>query len=291
MKRPINGVVLIDKPYGWSSTKTLGKARWLFQAQKGGHTGVLDPLATGLLPICLGEATKYAQRMLDADKGYLATVRLGETRTTGDLEGEVLETRPVNVSEADIQAVLARFLGPIEQVPPMYSALKHEGRALYDYARNGIEIERPARAVTIFELELRVCRLPEFELSVRCSKGTYIRTLAEDIGQALGCGACLAGLRRTLTGGYSLDEAHTLEAIEAMPFEARDSLLLPVDSLLADLPEVALVANDASRLAHGQAVRHDGLPGQKRVYGPDGRFLGLGEQRDGTLYPARMMGK
>ena len=291
MKRKIDGVLLIDKPYGWSSNKVLMKARWLLQAQKAGHTGVLDPLATGLLPICLGEATKYAQRWLDADKGYLATIHLGITTTTGDLEGERVSELPVTCNEADVLAALEKFKGQISQVPPMYSALKHQGKPLYEYARAGQEIEIQARTVTIYELQLLSCQLPVLEVRVRCSKGTYIRTLAEDIGKALGCGAHLAGLRRTGTGGFEIASAITLEALEAMNMEAREALLMPVDHLLGDLPMLTLPEAESVRLSHGQAVRHNGQPGQQRVYGPDGRFLGLGELRDdGVLYPARMMG-
>lgn len=291
IKRRVDGVLLLDKPEGASSNQVLQKVRWLYQAEKAGHTGVLDPLATGLLPLCFGEATKFAQRWLDADKAYRATVQLGATTTTGDREGEVLQTWPVTVDEAALRAVLPQFLGPQMQVPPLYSALKHQGRPLYEYARAGQEIERAARAIRIYALELHSCSFPQFVLDVRCSKGTYIRTLAEDMGKALGCGAHLAGLRRTETGGFSLDQAVTVEELEAMDPAQRDELLLPVDRLLGDLPQLQLSANDAGRLTHGQAVRHDGQPGQQRVYGPEGRFLGLGEIRlDGMLYPSRMMG-
>lgn len=290
MKRKIDGVLLIDKPYGWSSNKALMKTRWLLQAQKAGHTGVLDPLATGLLPICFGEATKYAQRWLDADKGYLATISLGQTMTTGDLEGEVLETKPVICTEADVHRVLSQFLGQISQVPPLYSALKHQGKPLYEYARAGQEIERQARTITIYELQLISCQLPVLEVAVRCSKGTYIRTLAEDIGKALGCGAHLSALRRTGTGGFDLSSSYTIEAVEALDMDAREALLLPVDLLLGDLPQLILPAAESIKLSHGQAVRHNGQPGQQRVYNPEGKFIGLGEIREGTLYPARMMG-
>ncbi|MCB6182011.1 tRNA pseudouridine(55) synthase TruB [Leeia sp. TBRC 13508] len=290
MKRKIDGVLLIDKPYGWSSNKALMKTRWLLQAQKAGHTGVLDPLATGLLPICFGEATKYAQRWLDADKGYLATISLGQTMTTGDLEGEVLEIKPVTCTEADVHRVLSQFLGQISQVPPLYSALKHQGKPLYEYARAGQEIERQARTITIYELQLISCQLPVLEVAVRCSKGAYIRTLAEDIGKALGCGAHLSALRRTGTGGFDLSSSYTIEAVEALDMDAREALLLPVDLLLGDLPQLILPAAESIKLSHGQAVRHNGQPGQQRVYNPEGKFIGLGEIREGTLYPARMMG-
>lgn len=291
MKRTLSGVLLLDKPYAWSSNNAMQKVRWLLQAKKAGHTGILDPLATGLLPICFGEATKYAQRFLDADKGYIATIELGVRTTTADREGEIIETRPVTVDLNDVAAILPEFTGQIQQVPPAHSALKFQGKPMYEYARAGVVIEQVARAVEIFALQLRPCALPMLELEVSCSKGTYIRSLAEDIGKRLGCGAHLAGLRRTVTGGFNLSDAISLEALEALDLSARESHLLPVDRLVADLPVIRLDALLAGQLGNGQAVRHDGLFGLHRVYDPASRFLGLAEQReDGKLYPSRMMG-
>ncbi|QNM97281.1 tRNA pseudouridine(55) synthase TruB [Chitinimonas koreensis] len=295
IKRPISGVLLLDKPLGISSNQALQKCRWLLSAQKGGHTGVLDPLATGLLPLCFGEATKFAQRMLDADKRYTATLRFGATTTTGDLEGEVLQTRPFTASRAEVEAAVARFVGEQLQTPPMYSALKHEGRPLYEYARAGITIERPARRITIYAIDILSFDGDVLALDVRCSKGSYIRTLAEDLGEALGCGAHLIGLRRTGTAGFDLTTAVTPEAFEALPLEARDALLLPADSLLADLPALTLDAAAADRLTHGMPVRldgNDGIIAGLRLYGDTGgspAFLGLGELRDQTLYPRRLL--
>ncbi|MFC4161171.1 tRNA pseudouridine(55) synthase TruB [Chitinimonas lacunae] len=297
-KRRLDGVLLFDKPIGMSSNQALQKARWLFCAEKGGHTGVLDPLATGLLPLCFGEATKFAQRMLDADKRYIATVRLGMTTTTGDAEGEVVLNRPVAVTPTALTAALAGFVGPIEQTPPMYSALKHQGKALYEYARDGIEIERAARSVTIYAIELlEFDGAATFRIDVRCSKGTYIRTLAEDVGEKLGCGAHLIGLRRTETAGFRLTEAVTLEALEAMSEAERDALLLPPDALLADLPELTLDAALTARMRHGMSVRYPGksaiIPAL-RLYGDVGDgsrcFLGLGElTEDEIVHPRRLL--
>ncbi|GAB3242063.1 tRNA pseudouridine(55) synthase TruB [Chitinimonas naiadis] len=292
----MHGVLLLDKPYGASSNQALQKCRWLLQAEKGGHTGVLDPLATGLLPLCFGDATKFAQRMLDADKRYVATLKLGETTTTGDVEGEVLQSRPVVVSRADVDAVVARFLGEIMQVPPMYSALKHQGKALYEYARAGQTIEREARCVTIYAIEVVRFEGDELVLDVQCSKGTYIRTLAEDMGELLHCGAHLTGLRRTATAGFRLEDAITVEAFEALTLEARDALLMPADSLLADLPAVTLDAAATAKLTHGLSVRfsgNDGIISGLRIYGDTGAaqptFLGLGELTENILYPRRLL--
>ena len=208
IKRNINGVILLDKPLGYSSNQALQKVKWLFQATKAGHTGTLDPLATGLLPICLGEATKFAQYVTEADKTYVATLKLGATTTTGDAEGEILTTAPVNVSSAQFSAACTKFVGEISQIPPMYSALKFEGKALYEYARSGVDIERQPRFVSIKNIEINAFSNDSAQITVTCSKGTYIRTLAEDIGAALGCGAHLIGLRRTETAGYQLVQAN-----------------------------------------------------------------------------------
>ncbi|MBN4668175.1 tRNA pseudouridine(55) synthase TruB [Pandoraea nosoerga] len=256
----LDGVLLLDKPLGLSSNDALVRAKRLLQAVKAGHTGTLDPLATGLLPLCFGEATKFSQDLLDADKTYEAHVRLGETTTTGDAEGEVLQTRPVTVDEAAIRAILPRFTGPISQVPPMYSALKRDGKPLYEYARAGQTLEREARQVTIRSLELVTCSLPgaaEFTFRVTCSKGTYVRTLAEDIGEALGCGAHLRGLRRTAVGPLTLEGAVTLEMLAALDHAQRVQRLAPVDALLRTLPAVWLDETLTKRFSHGQRLRLD----------------------------------
>ncbi|MEW9897919.1 tRNA pseudouridine(55) synthase TruB [Chitinivorax sp. PXF-14] len=292
VKRPISGVLLLDKPYGFSSNGALQKVKWLYQAEKAGHTGNLDPIATGLLPICLGEATKFSQVLLDADKAYLATLKFGQTTTTGDSEGEVLETRPVAVEEARLRDVLQAVTGKIEQVPPMYSALKHEGRKLYEYARQGVEIERKARPVTIYGIELVRFAGDELVIDVACSKGTYIRVLAEEIGRQLGCGAHLIGLRRTRTAGFELQQAYTVEALEAMSMAERDSLLLPADCLLQHLPEVRLAGDAGHYFSHGQAVWHTRMQeqGELRVYDDAGNFLGLGMvDADGRVAPKRVL--
>jgi tRNA pseudouridine55 synthase len=292
IKRPIDGVLLLDKPAGISSNQALQKAKHLFMAAKAGHTGSLDPFATGLLPLCFGEATKFSHYLLDADKTYAATLQLGATSTTGDTEGEILSGPQVNVTSAQIEAVLQGFLGEISQVPPMYSALKHQGKALYEYARAGVEIERPARQVTIHHLQATFFEAPVLTIEVSCSKGTYIRTLAEDIGKALGCGAYLTQLRRTHTGAFDLVPAVTLEYLESLPLEQRDALLLGADVLIGDLPEVELNADSAFYLCRGQSVW---LPGRHalgdiRLYGSGRRFLGLGEvMSDGKIAPRRLL--
>jgi len=283
-------VLLLDKPPGMTSNAALQKVRWLFNAAKAGHTGTLDPLATGLLPLCFGEATKFAGELLDADKTYLATVRLGIVTDTADAEGRVLVEQPVTVGEADVRALLPRFTGEIDQVPPMHSALKRDGVPLYELARQGVEVERAPRRVTIHALELLGWHGDRFELRVSCSKGTYVRTLAADLGAALGCGAHLAALRRTGVGGLDIAQAATPAQIEALPAAERDRLLQPADALLADLPVAALSATEANRLLHGQPVRWSGAPGERsRLYGPQG-FIGLGEcAADGWLQPKRLV--
>lgn len=294
IKRNVNGVFLLDKPLGFSSNQALQKVKWLFQAAKAGHTGTLDPLATGLLPICLGEATKFAQYVTDADKTYVATVKLGVTTTTGDAEGEVLSTQPVNVTQDQFTNAAQLFTGEISQMPPMYSALKFEGKALYEYAREGVDIARQARLITIKSIVVNEFLADVAQITVTCSKGTYIRTLAEDIGMALGCGAHLIGLRRTATAGYQLSQAMTIEQLEAMPMEARDAQLLPVDSAIAGLPEVALSSDAAYFLMQGQAVWQAGkIPdGELRIYDENKQFLGLGFlQSDGKIAPKRLIQK
>ncbi|MEW6514763.1 MAG: tRNA pseudouridine(55) synthase TruB [Pseudomonadota bacterium] len=289
-RRRVDGVLLLDKPQGMSSNAALQKARWLFNAEKAGHTGTLDPMATGLLPLCFGEATKFSSTLLDADKTYEATVKLGIVTDTCDAEGKVLATHPVTITEADALAVLPRFTGEIEQVPPMYSALKREGKPLYELARQGIEVERAARRVTIHAMDMLAWRGDTFDLRVVCSKGTYIRTLAADIGDALGCGAHLSALRRTRVDNLEITQAVTIETIETLPAEQRDSLLQPADALLAELPAEHLNEADAARLLQGLPIRWKGMPScQRRLFGPQG-FIGLGEcSEDGWLKPKRLI--
>ena len=291
IKRAIDGILLLDKPLGLSSNQALQLAKRLFQAAKAGHTGSLDPLATGLLPICLGEATKFSHFLLDADKTYRALIRLGSTTTTGDAEGEIITTTAVSATPVALQAALQHLTGDIEQRPPMYSALKHEGKALYEYARAGQNIERPARRVSIYEIQLNSYAQGLVDITVSCSKGTYIRTLAEDVGRLLGCGAHLAGLRRLTTAHFSLDNALTLEQLDAMPMEMRDQALLPADAALAKLPKVELDADSAHYLLQGQAVWKAGVvdDGPLRLYAGD-VFLGMGERSaDGKIAPRRLM--
>jgi len=261
----VNGVLLLDKPGRLTSNAALQKARRLLNAVKGGHTGTLDPLATGLLPLTFGEAAKFSADLLDADKQYLATLTLGVATSTGDAEGEVLERRAVNVSAAELDAALSRFRGNIEQVPPMHSALKQGGRPLYELARVGVEVPRAARGVTIARLELVGRTEDEVVIDVECSKGTYVRVLAEDIGRALGCGAHLSALRRTRVGGMKLDRSVTLEALEAMPPAARLEWLMPVDALLSGLPRIELAAPMAARFALGQRLAIEARPCGARV--------------------------
>jgi tRNA pseudouridine55 synthase len=270
-RRAVHGVLLLDKPLGLSSNDALQKAKRLYRAEKAGHTGTLDPLATGLLPVCFGAATKFAQASLEADKAYRATLRLGQTRRGGDLEGEVLQERPVEVDRQGIEAALARFTGSIEQLPPMHSALKHEGRTLYDYARAGIEVERATRRITIHSIDIVDWQAERLVIDVRCSKGTYIRTLAEDIGERLGCGAHLSALRRTASGTLRIDQAVTLEALAALQTDGeREARLLPPDVLLADWPQVVLDASEAGRFLTGLRRRVPAEPDRAnvRVYGP-----------------------
>lgn len=292
IKRPINGVLLLDKPLGFSSNQALQKVKWLYQAAKAGHTGSLDPLATGLLPICLGEATKFSHYLLDADKSYRALIRLGSTTTTADAEGEVLTRSEVHVDSAQLEQALQRFVGDIVQVPPMYSALKHAGKALYEYARAGIDIERKGREVTIHQIVLERFEDELVEVVVTCSKGTYIRTLAEDIGAELGCGAHLAGLRRLTTAHLKLEDAVTIEQLDGMELGERDALLLPVDVTIDDLPQVTVDTESAFYLKRGQYVWKAGFiqPGPFRIYAETGEFLGIGEQTsEGKIAPRRLI--
>jgi tRNA pseudouridine55 synthase len=282
--------LLLDKPAGLTSNAALQRVRRLYRAEKGGHTGTLDPLATGLLPICLGAATKFSQASLDADKAYRATLRLGVSTTTGDAEGEVLARRPVSVDAADLRRACAALTGATLQRPPMHSALKHQGRPLYAYARAGITLERAARAVTVHALEIVEGEGDAWTLDVRCSKGTYVRSLAESIGEALGCGAHLAALRRTASGALQVREAITLEALEAMDPDGRDRLLRAPDLLLAAWPTVALDANDAARFLTGLRRRLSAPDATAvRVQGPSGELLGSGRVHAGELIPVRLL--
>lgn len=294
--RNISGILLLDKPLGITSNSALQGVKRLFDAQKAGHTGSLDPLADGLLPICFGAATKVSAFLLDADKHYQVRVKLGVTTTTADAEGEVLETRPVTgISAADIQRVISGFQGDIEQIPPMYSALKHNGDRLYKLARDGIEVERAARPVSIHSITMQNYATPEFDLEVHCSKGTYIRTLAEDIGKELGCGAHVSALRRTGVGPYGAEAMVTMEQIRQLAaegFAAMDELLLPIDSALKGWPEVKLSPDGTFYLRQGQAVLVPNAPteGMVRLYAADGAFMGVGEiLDDGRVAPRRMM--
>jgi tRNA pseudouridine55 synthase len=289
-RQPIDGVLLLNKPVGITSNAALQKAKWLLNAKKAGHTGTLDPFADGLLPLCFGEATKFSAYLLEADKHYRAVLQLGVTTTTGDPEGEVIDTREVAVSHADISAVLPCFTGDIEQVPPMHSALKHQGRPLYEYARAGIEIERLPRKVTIRALELIECDPPRVVLDVQCSAGTYIRTLAQDIGAVLGCGAHLTALTRTTAGGFTLGQAHTLTDLEALDADQRCALLLPADCLVAHLPALQLDAAEAGALCQGRSVAHaTDHQGLTRIYAASHIFIGLADAEAGCLTPRRLV--
>jgi len=295
--REVNGILVIDKPQGVTSNGILQQIKRLYGAAKAGHTGALDPLATGVLPLCFGEATKFSQMMLDSDKAYITTARLGVRTETGDAEGAVVEEKPVPaLTEAEVEAVLEDFRGDIQQVPSMYSALKHQGKPLYEYAREGIEIDRPARPVTIYELKLLAIRENELDLAVTCTKGTYIRSLVEDIGEQLGCGAHVSALRRTLAAGYTLANAHDVKELEAMRErgDSLDGLLLPPESALTMFPEHRLAGPALVSILNGQPVRIPGQPfeGFVRIYG-DRSFVGLVEalpDGDSTaLVPRRLV--
>ncbi|HPE80709.1 MAG TPA: tRNA pseudouridine(55) synthase TruB [Gammaproteobacteria bacterium] len=293
--RPVSGILLLDKPLGLSSNHALQRVKRLFDARKAGHTGSLDPLADGMLPICLGDATKLSAFLLDADKYYRFRVRLGQTTATGDTEGEILQTRPTDgIDVQQIESVLTRFRGEIEQMPPMYSALKHQGKRLYELAREGVEVAREPRTVQIRELTLLAVDLPEFDLQVHCSKGTYVRALATDIGEALGCGAHVTALRRTGVGPYTGYPMYTMDALEAeaqQGMAALDALLLPIDTALAGWPEVRVSADTAFYLKQGQAVLVPKAPteGLVRIYQGDD-FLAVGQiQDDGRVAPKRLM--
>ncbi|CDS49173.1 tRNA pseudouridine synthase B [Polaromonas sp. CG9_12] len=296
-RRPVHGVLLLDKPLGLSSNQALQKAKWLLRAEKAGHTGTLDPLATGVLPLCFGAATKFSQLQLEADKTYEAVLLLGQKTTTADAEGEVIETRPVpEITPELLESITRRFTGPLAQVPPMYSALKKDGKALYEYARKGIEVKREARHITIFKLNMALAHDPRAQAAIKiivnCSKGTYIRTLGEDIGEALGCGAHLGSLRRIETGGFVAAQCVTLAALEAMTEAERDACLLPPQSLVADYPSVTLDADNAGRFLSG--LRRRGQWGADaslvQVYGSEpAAFLGSAHICADELIPQRLL--
>lgn len=296
VRLPLDGVLLLDKPVGLSSNDALIKAKRLLNAKKAGHTGTLDPFATGLLPLCFGEATKFSQDLLEADKTYEAVIHFGVTTTTGDTEGEVLQTRDVDLTPSSIELVLASFRGQIDQVPPMYSALKRDGKPLYEYARAGITLEREARCVTIHQLELLAYQAPYLTVQVQCSKGTYIRVLGEDIGAALGCGAHLQALRRVQVGHLSINQAHTLDAITAVPESERLQLLAPVDELLSSFPMISLSHELSQRFLQGQrlslgkeGVAIPAAEGRVRVY-HEQLLLGTAQLREfGVLAPERLI--
>ena len=294
-RRAVHGVLLLDKPLGLSSNQALQKAKWLLRAEKAGHTGTLDPLATGVLPLCFGAATKFSQQHLDADKVYETTVRLGIKTSTADAEGEVVSQREVHCTWGQVVEVLNQFTGPIRQVPPMHSALKKDGKALYEYAREGQTLEREPRDVVIHELEMLDAQLdgeqPHLRLRVRCSKGTYIRTLGEDVGEALGCGGHLTALRRVQTGPFRLDRCITLEQLESLPEIQRHSVLHPVDCLLPDYQDVTLDQDNAGRFLSGMR-RRGAWPDADhvRVFGAQPRaLLGTAHVRAGELIPTRLL--
>ncbi len=294
-RRPVHGVLLLDKPLGLSSNQALQKAKWLLRAEKAGHTGTLDPLASGVLPLCFGAATKFSQLHLDADKTYETEIRLGIQTSTADAEGDVIASRPVQCSVGQLVEVLDRFMGPIRQVPPMHSALKKDGKALYEYAREGEVVEREPREVVIHDLDLLQWQLegeaPFVRLRVHCSKGTYIRTLGEDIGEALGCGGHLSHLRRIATGPFEMAQCVTLAQLEAMEEGERQAALLPLDALLPGHEPVTLDTDNAGRFLSGLRRRGPWPDAdQVAVYGDQPRaLLGTAHVRAGELIPGRLL--
>ena len=295
--RDIHGVFLLDKPQGMSSNDIMQKVKRIFQANKAGHTGALDPLATGMLPICLGEATKFSQFLLDADKRYLVTAKLGERTDTSDAEGQIVESRDVNVKTPEILTALERFRGNILQVPTMFSALKYNGKPLYEYARQGITVEREARPITIFELNFIEYNAPYLTLEVHCSKGTYIRTLVDDLGEALGCGAHVTMLRRTAVADYPTEKMldwHALQSLaEQEDLSLLDALLLPMDSAVAKLPALILSESQTQGIGFGQRIKFDnpnGLQGQVRLFSHENRFLGVAViDENNVIRPQRLV--
>ena len=295
IKRDISGFIILDKPQGLSSNAALQRVKRIFNAAKAGHTGSLDPLATGVLPICLGEATKFSQYLLDADKTYVTDAHLGIKTTTGDAEGEILVEKPVHVTQADFLQTISEFTGNISQTPPMYSALKHKGQPLYTLARKGMEVERKSRNVTIKHLSLDKWHVPLVTLTVTCTKGTYIRSLIEDIGEKLGCSAHVAALRRTGAGPYEESKSYTLDALDQIyqegGFEALDTLLQPMDSALLDIPALILEEDSALSLQQGKVIQVNNTPAFDlvRLY-QNKHFLGIGKVLDdGHIAPKRLM--
>ena len=295
--RDIHGVFLLDKPQGMSSNDIMQKVKRIFQANKAGHTGALDPLATGMLPICLGEATKFSQFLLDADKHYLVTAKLGERTDTSDAEGQIVETRDVNVKTPEILTALERFRGNILQVPTMFSALKYNGKPLYEYARQGITVEREARPITIFELNFIEYNAPYLTLEVHCSKGTYIRTLVDDLGEALGCGAHVTMLRRTAVADYPTEKMLDWNALQALAepqdLSLLDALLLPMDTAVAKLPALTLNESQTQGIGFGQRIKFDNpnrLQGQVRLFSHENRFLGVAViDENNVIRPQRLV--
>ncbi|ELA8119922.1 tRNA pseudouridine(55) synthase TruB [Vibrio parahaemolyticus] len=301
--RPINGVILLDKPTGISSNDALQKVKRIYFAEKAGHTGALDPLATGMLPICLGEATKFSQFLLDSDKRYRVIAKLGERTNTSDSDGEVVETRPVDVTLEKLEACIEKFRGESDQVPSMFSALKYQGKPLYEYARKGIEVPRESRKITVYEIVLHRFEGDEVEMEVHCSKGTYIRTIVDDLGEMLGCGAHVTMLRRTAVAKYPYEKMVTLEQLnelleqahreEIAPRELLDPLLMPMDTAVEDLPEVNLIPELADMVQHGQPVQVLGAPEQRSLrltMGEERLFIGVGEMNDdGKIAPKRLV--
>ena len=295
--RDIHGVFLLDKPQGMSSNDIMQKVKRIFQANKAGHTGALDPLATGMLPICLGEATKFSQFLLDADKRYLVTAKLGERTDTSDAEGQIVETRDVNVKTPEILTALEQFRGDILQVPTMFSALKHNGKPLYEYARQGITVEREARPITIFELNFIEYNVPYLTLEVHCSKGTYIRTLVDDLGEALGCGAHVTMLRRTAVADYPTEKMLDWNALQSLAAQQDlallDALLLPMDTAVAKLPALTLNENQTQGIGFGQRIKFDNpnrLQGQVRLFSHENRFLGVAViDENNVIRPQRLV--
>ena len=292
-RRVINGVLLLNKPRGISSTQALGRAKWLIGAEKAGHTGTLDPLADGLLPLCFGHATKLAHDLLDADKTYVAGIVLGQSTSTGDMEGDVIFSSDAVITEQQWHDILPQFLGEIDQVPPMYSALKKDGKALYELARAGIEVEREARRITIVSLETLSFEYPNVLLKVRCSKGTYIRTLGEDMGKALGVGAHLSSLQRVGVGELDIANAMTLEELEAIPESERAKVLMPLDALLQNCPALHLAQAEAQRFVQGQRLKVDMVDAEMvRVYWNNGGnkvLIGLASVFRNTLSPSKVL--
>ena len=295
--RDIHGVFLLDKPQGMSSNDIMQKVKRIFQANKAGHTGALDPLATGMLPICLGEATKFSQFLLDADKRYLVTAKLGERTATSDAEGQIVETREVKVKTPEILTALEQFRGDILQVPTMFSALKHNGKPLYEYARQGITVEREARPITIFELNFIEYNAPYLTLEVHCSKGTYIRTLVDDLGEVLDCGAHVTMLRRTAVADYPTEKMldwHALQSLaEPQDLSLLDALLLPMDTVVAKLPALTLNESQTQGIGFGQRIKFDNLnrlQGQVRLFSHENRFLGVAViDENNVIRPQRLV--